>query len=161
MKRPLDRQSKINLYFLSVFILAALIIVGTITYKDVRYSRFDLSIEGTPTLSYDPLNQRSASTISPSSSNAQYRSYDGLPISWWADKSPAYRVDKINGLWFKATPTMNGDLVLNSPADGPLNAAGFDIRNPEGKSVDVLVPGQWYKIKQYGQWYSVEFQWDK
>ena len=82
MKRPLDRQSKINLYFLSVFILAALIIVSIITYKDVRYSRFDLTIVGTPTLSYDPLNQRSAYTISPSSAHAKYRSYDGLPISW-------------------------------------------------------------------------------
>lgn len=161
MKRPMDRLTKMNLYFLSFFLFAALIFLCVMNYKNVRYSRFGLSISGTPTLSYDPMGQKSTHMISPSFSNGQYRSYDRLRISWWADKSPAYLVDKA-GFWFKATSTMNGNIILKHPDGGtPLGDINFDIRNAKGKSFDVLVPGKWYKIKQYGHWYSIKFQWDK
>ncbi len=157
----MDRQSKINLYFLSSLLLAGLIFLSVITNKDVRYSRFDLSIAGNSYLDFAPLFAERTPTIAPSSSNTQYTSYEHLAISWWADKVAAYKVDDM-GLWFKVTPTMNGDIVLTNPDDDTrLADVGFDIRNQRGQTVQVLVPGEWYKIKQYGQSYTVKFQWDK
>jgi hypothetical protein len=129
MRMSKDKQSRINLYFLSIVLLAGFIVLGLNIYKNIRYSRFDLFVVGKSTLEYAPLSLRNPPIISPSSSNNQTGSYDHLAISWWGDKDPAYKIDDA-GLWFQVTPTIRGSIELNNPQAGtPLMIVGYDIRD--------------------------------
>lgn len=46
MRMPEDKQTRINLYFLSGFFFVGFIFLGFNTYKNLSYSRFDLFVAG-------------------------------------------------------------------------------------------------------------------
>jgi hypothetical protein len=160
---PQDKQTRMNIYFLSILILAGLlftlIFVGMNVYKHTRYSRFDLFVQGKSILKYASLSHE-PSTINPTTTSNQITSYTQLGDGW-GKNAPGYSLGGNDGLWFQIKPKMNGEIVINSPAAGtPLADVGFDIRNQQGEAVEAMVPGEWYKVRQYGQWFTIKFVWD-
>jgi hypothetical protein len=165
----LNKRTRMNLYFAVIIIaVLALAVFGPSIYTNVLYSKFDLTIQGQPSVQYVSLSQSTPHPLSPSSSDRERASYDHLKSSpkrvfsqsW--ENTPTYTVDGNNGVWFKVVPEINGTMLLESAAEGtPLNAVGIEIRNQQGQAVQTVVPGQWYTVKQYGKWYTVKLQWDK
>lgn len=160
---PQDRQTRLNILFISAFILAALLFAlvffSISLYKHNQYGRFDLIIKGRSTLQYSPLFINKPSTIHPSASSNQMTTYRHLADGWGRNK-PAYRTGGNDGLWFQIKPTITGQILINSPAAGtPLADILFQTRKSNMPLQD-LVPGRWYTIKQYGRWFTLKFTWD-
>lgn len=166
----LNKRTQMNFYF-AVIIVAVLasVVFGPSFYTNRLYSKFDLTIQGKPSVQYVPLSQSTPQPLTPSSLDGQSALYDHLRSSpkrifrqsW--ESTPTYKVDGTSGLWFKVIPEINGTMLIESAAEGtPLNAVGIEIHNQQGQqAVQNVVPGQWYKVKQYGKWYTLKLQWDK
>ncbi|MDQ0189465.1 hypothetical protein JI721_05855 [Alicyclobacillus cycloheptanicus] len=162
MKLPQDRQTRVNLSFMMPFIAVVVILVGLNLYQNLRYATFDVTIRGQSPLSQSANGFADANKpISPSQTSANETVFRGLHTYWWADRASIYTLGSLNGgLWFRVSPTLRGDFEL-SPGNLPSRSAvvGLNIENADGQVVTDLQPGKWYKVEQYGKWFTMKFNW--
>lgn len=152
-----DKKTRVNIYFMAPFVLVAIIFAGLNVYKNIHYSTFRLVVEGKPVLKYVSTGGNKTSLkIAPDILNGRGETFNYLHTFWWADRSPGYVLDE--DLWFHVSPTMTGHFILTS---AHIDAAHVLIqtKNEQGHLVQSLIPNKRYEIQQFGQWYTVKFQW--
>lgn len=159
MRLPKDKKTRINIYFISPFILIGLIFGGLNLYKNLHYSTFSLAVSKDYPLSQSPDGFiATRASIAPTSHTKNQTTYSHLHTYWWADHTHIYTLGSPDsGLWFRVHSTLKGNFYL-IPGDWGSRAAvvGLNVVDKDGNVVNDLQPGKWYEVEQYGQLFKLK-----
>lgn len=163
MSRKLKRLCIIGAA-LAIIIVAAIVGIWRFWYK--QYSTFTLVIDSRakPALFYRPKGSIATdlNRISPSHNDAAKETFTGLRTSWLFNASPGYMIDE--NVWFSIRPTFRGDYKYNELIMPHFNDEPPVIQDSSGHVIhenDVLHPGNWYQITEYGHTYNISILWGR